>query len=113
MFLLTFQDKTQQHMVQDKTMLHMVELSNISNARAYDGFLEEFRSMLVTSRIWMTHVGDGNVIIENYTYKSMKPVHNDQVDNILDMNIIFAFPSLVCKQLKRTKFSDKNSNNFS
>ena len=65
MFLLTFQDKTQQHMVQDKTMLHMVELSNISNARAYDGFLEEFRSMLVTSRIWMTHVGDGNVIIEN------------------------------------------------
>lgn len=65
MFLLTFQDKTQQHMVQDKTMLLMVELSNISNARAYDGFLEEFRSMLVTLRIWMTHVGDGNVIIEN------------------------------------------------
>ena len=57
-------------MVQDKTMLHMVELSNISNARAYVGFLEKFGSMVVTSRIWVTDVGDGNIIIENYLYET-------------------------------------------
>ena len=45
-------------MVQDKIMWHMVELSNMSNVGAYDGFLEELRSMLVTSKIWVTDVGD-------------------------------------------------------
>ena len=106
MFLLTFQDKTQQHMVQDKTMWHMVELSNISNVRAYVGFqIETFNF----DRCWW-HRGFRWQMLGTIC---MKPVHNDQVDNILDMNIIFAFPSLVCRQLKRTKFSDKNSNNFS
>ena len=118
MHSLTFQDKRQQHMVQDKIMWHMVELSNMSNVVAYDGFLEELRSMLVTSKIWVTDVGDGQpfstpLLTSSSETTAMKPVHNDQVDNKLDMNIRFAFPSLVYIQLKRTKPSNKNSNSFS
>ena len=90
----------------------MVELSNMSNVRANDGFLEKLRSMLVTSKISMTGVGDGQPfstpsLTSSSETIAMKPVHNDQFDNKLDMNIRFAFPSLVYIQLKRTKHSDK------
>ena len=84
----------------------MVVPLDTSSVHAFDGFQDFYQK----KDIWYAGY---LCFTENEIYENtLKPVHNDQVDSKLDMNIKFASPSLVYKQLRKTKSSNRNSNSF-